>query len=185
MEKHSVNLLIKKKEQSPLFVKLNIIFPAAAAFSLFLFISLFLVSLIYINDNNKQFSSLKNQVESLGKQISDKKNIEGIYTLTAERVKIIDQLNSGRKNYSNLLSKILKLQSNGISITSASIDKKNAVNVSAVASSAAALDEFFSLLTEIGQNKQFNDIKSSGIIRDRSGGYLLSISFKPSEIILK
>lgn len=185
MEKRSVNLLIQKKGQSPLFVKLGIIFPLAAVISLFLFTVFFVVSVVYIANNNKAFGLLKSQVDNLEKQISNKKSIEGIYTLTANRVRTIDQLKSGSKNYTGLLSEILKLQTNGISVTGASIDKKNAVNVSVVASSAATLDDFISLLLTSDQSKLFNDIKGSGIVRDRSGKYLMSISFKPSDRLLR
>lgn len=185
MQKHSVNLLIKKEQQSPFLSKLQLILPILAVAALFLFVVIFLVSIIYIGNNNKQFGTLKLKVESLEREIAEKKNTEGIYTLTLNRVKTISEISAGSKNYSNLLSEILKLQKSGISVTNASIDKKNAINVSIIASSAATLDDFVETLAAAGESKKFSDVKSSGIVRDKSGGYLLTVSFKPSEALLK
>ena len=185
MEKHSVNLLIKKDSESDLVIRLKTFLPVIAVVSLSLFVVSFLVSLLYINNNNMEFKSLKSQSESLEKQISDKKNVEGIYTLTALRIKTIDQLNSGSKNFAKLLFEILKLQSEGINFTQTSIDKKNAVNIAVVASSSASLDDFITKLIAVDSSKQFSDIKSSGIVRDKTGGYLLTISLKPSSNLLQ
>lgn len=185
MEKHSVNLIIKKETDSALVVKLKTFLPIIAVAALLLFVVSFLASLIYINNNNKEFKSLKTQSETLEKQITDKKNIEGIYTLTVQRIKTIDQLSSGNKNFAKLLFEILKLQSTGINFTQTSIDKKNAVNIAVIASSSATLDDFVTRLIEADTNKLFSDIKTSGIVRDKTGGYLLSISAKPSTKLLE
>lgn len=185
MEKQSVNLLIKKEKESPFVSRLRIFLPIASLLALFLFVFSFLGSIIYINKNNEEFTRLQRESASLEKKISDKKYIEGIYTLTVARIATIDQLTGGTKNFANLLSEILKLSSSGINFTQATIDKKNAVTVAAVASSAASLDNFVTSLLKTEAEKSFSEIKSSGIVRDKNGAYLLTISLKPNVTILQ
>lgn len=185
MEKQSVNLLIKKEEGSPFVSRLRIFLPIAALVALFLFVFSFLGSIIYINKNNDEFTRLQKETAAFEKKISDKKYIEGIYTLTVARIATIDQLATGTKNFANLLSEILKLSSSGITFTQASLDKNNAVTVAVVASSAASLDNFVATLLKTEVEKSFSEIKSSGIVRDKNGAYLLTISLKPNVAILQ
>ncbi len=185
MGKHSVNLVISKQAESPLALKLKIILPIAAVASLFIFVVSFLASLLYIKNNSETFASLGVQIDTLEKKISEKKNTEGIYTLTLLRLKTVDQLKSGSKNYAKLLSEILKFGHEGVMISQTSIDKKNAVTVSAVASSSATLDDFVVQLRKTEAAKLFSEIKSSGIVRDKKGAYLLTISLKPDTTLLQ
>lgn len=185
MAKHSVNLIIKKEDEKPLVKKLKVLLPVFSAVSLFIFILVFLSSLIYINKNNNEYNSLRMQIDNLEKRISANKNSEGIYILTVSRVKTIDQLGNGSKKFVTLLSEILKLQSSGVLISQTSIDKKNSITISVAASSAASLDEFATKLLNADAAKLFSDIKTSGIVRDKTAGYLLSVAFKPSNSLLE
>ncbi|MBI3379231.1 hypothetical protein HY029_00585 [Candidatus Gottesmanbacteria bacterium] len=185
MAKHSVNLVIKKENELPVVKKLRLLLPIFSAVSLFIFVILFLSSIIYINKNNSEYNSLRLQIDNLEKRISANKNAEGIYILTVSRVKTIDQLSNGNKKFISLLSEILKLQSSGVLISQTNIDKKNSVTVSVTASSAASLDEFATKLLNADAAKLFSDIKTSGIVRDKNAGYLLSVSFKPSTSLLE
>lgn len=185
MEKRSVNLIIKKDKESPFVTKLKIFLPVAAAISLLLFIGADFASIMYINKNIRDFDTLKLQINKLEKQISDNKNIEGIYTLTLLRLKILEQLKSNTKNYSNLLAEILKLQSEGVNVTQASIDKKNSVSTSIEASSAAQLDNLVTRLIQSDKDKIFSDINTGGVVRNKNGGYKLNLSYKPSNKIIE
>lgn len=185
MQKHSVNLIIKRSNEPPIITKLKVILPIAAVVSLTLFVIFFFSSIIYISRNNQEFNSLKTQITNLEKLISAAKNTEGIYTLTVSRVKTIDQLNSTHKNYFNLLTEIKKLQLSGINLTQVTIDKKNAVVLAVSASSSASLDNFVTTLENRDISKVFSDIKSSGIVKDKTGSYLLSISLKPNPGLLQ
>lgn len=185
MQKHTVNLLIKKQEDSPLLLKLKKILPVLAAVSLSLFVIFFFSSLVYINRNQEEFKSLKRETDNLEKKISQQKNIEGIYALTLSRVKIIGDLQNGYKNFAKLISEIDKFQSNGVVFSQTMIDKKNAVTITTIASSSGALDDFVAALVRAESAKLFSDIKSSGIVRDKTGAYLLSISLKPAPRLLQ
>lgn len=185
MEKHSVNLIIQKDKEAPIVAKLKIFLPVTASIGFFIFIVSFFASLFYINKNINEFDALKLQISRLEKQVSDKKKLEGIYTLTLSRIKTLEQLKKGNKNYSNLLTETLKLQSEGVTITQTSIDKKNSVTASIVASSAARLDDFVTHLVAVDKDKIFTNINTSGIVRNKKGGYLLSIFFTPGNRIIE
>lgn len=185
MQKHSVNLVIARAEESPLLIKLKKILPIVAAVSLCLFVIFFFSSLVYINRNREEFNSLKLQIDNLEKKISQAKNAEGIYTFTVARVKTIGDLQNGNKNFTKLLSAINKLQTNGMFFSQTTVDKKNAVTIATIASSSSALDGFVTTLVRSETAKLFSDIKSSGIVRDKNGAYLLSISLKPVPDLLQ
>lgn len=185
MEKRSVNLIIQKSKESPLFIKLKLMLPIVATVSLSLFVIFFLSSIIYINRNNSEFNASKTQIENLEKKISGNKNTEGIYTLTVSRIKTISQLGSGNKNYALLLFNVMKLESNGVNITQTSIDKKNNVTMAVSASSSAALDEFVTNVGKTESENLFSEIRSSGVVRDKNGGYIMTISLKPNSKILQ
>lgn len=185
MQKHSVNLVIAREEESPHLVKLKKILPIVAAVSLCLFVIFFFSSLVYISRNREEFNSLKVQVDNLEKKISQQKNTEGIYTLTVARVKTIIDLQNGNKNFAKLLSEINKLQSSGVFFSQATVDKKNTVTVAMIASSSSVLDDFVATLVRAETAKLFSEIKSSGIVRDKNGAYLLSISVKPDPTLLQ
>lgn len=185
MEKHTVNLLIKHESESPLVLKLKVYLPIAAVVGLTLFVVFFLISIIYINNNNQEFNALKLQIETLEKRISTYKNSEGMYTLTVSRINTITQLSQGRKNFASLISEIPKLQFNGLEINQTSLDKKNNLTLAVTASSSGTLDEFISLLLKTEAGKRFSDIKSAGVVRDKTGSYLLTISMKPNNSLLQ
>lgn len=185
MQKHSVNLVIRRESEPESVKKLRIFLPLAAVVSLLIFVVAFLSSIIYIGKNNSEFNSLGKQIDNLEKRIAQSKNAEGIYTLTVLRIKTIDQLGTGSKKFAPLLTEILKLQSKGITISQASIDKKNSVNFAVTASSSASLDEFVNTLIRADSAKTFSEINSSGIVRDKDGGYLLTISLKPNNSLLQ
>lgn len=184
MEKHSVNLIIKKEKESPIVTKLKIFLPVTASIGLIIFIISFFASLIYIDKNIRDFDSVKLQISKLEKQISDKKNLEGIYTLTHLRLKTLGQLNSNIKNYSNLVTEVLKLQSDGVKLTHTSINKNNSASISIVASSSASLDDAVTQLIQIDKDKIFTNMKTSGIVRDKNGRYIFEIFFIPSRKII-
>lgn len=185
MQKHAVNLIIKSTHEPPILSKLRVFLPISAVVSLTLFVILFLSSLIYINHNNAEFNTAKTQIDNLERLIGSQKNAEGIYTLTLVRVKTIAQLKSGNKNYTKLLTEIFKLQSPGLTISQTTVDKKNSVTIAATASSSATLDDFVNTLLKQQVVKLFSDIKSSGVVRDKNGGYLLSISLQPNPSLLQ
>lgn len=185
MAKHSVNLVIRKVDELPYITKARIYLPIFAVISLVLFVISFLASIIYINSNSQEFNAVNARIDNLQRSISANKNTEGIYTLTVSRIDTIEQLSTGSKNYTKLLAQILNLQTDGILVSQSTIDKKNAVTVTVTASSSAVLDDFVTSLLKEDASKTFSDIKSSGIVRDKNGAYLFTITLTPNNSLLQ
>lgn len=185
MEKHTVNLLIRKTDEPAVLVKLRIYLPIMAAAGMLLFVISFLASVIYVGQNSRQFNALNTQIDNAEKRISGSKNAEGIYTLSYFRISTLGELKKGSKNYAKLLSDVLKMQSAGVSVSQITVDGKNSVAATVTASSAATLDNFASVLFKADADKKYSDIKTSGIVRDKTGGYLLTILMKPDNSLLQ
>lgn len=185
MEKHSLNLIIKKETDSPLIHKIKLFLPLSAFISLLLFGLIFTVSVIYINSNISQFNLLKKEVERLEKRISDQKTAEGIYTFSLSKLNVLGQILNGSKNFSPLISEIINLPSSEVNITSANADAKDNVAVSLVASSSAAMDRFVTLLLEKEKEKTISQIYAQGITREKKGSYLFTITFKSNSALLQ
>lgn len=185
MGRHSINLILSKSAENSYIRGLKKILPIVAGLSSAIFIPLFVFSIIRVNNSVKQFNLLKNEVETFERKISDQKNIEGIYTLTAMRLNVLAQILSRGKNFSKLIPEIDNLQGKGIDIDSASIDKQGSVSLSLIASSSAALDDFVTLLLIKDKEKLYSNIRSGGLTREKKGNYKLSLSFKVSEALLQ
>lgn len=185
MAKHSVNLVIRKVDESPYLTKAKIYLPVIAVVSLVLFVISFLASILYISNNSQEFNAVNARIDNLQRRISASKNTEGVYTLTFFRIKTSEQLSAGSKNYTKLLSEILKFQSEGILVSQTTVDKKNAVTVSVTASSSAAMDDLITALLKADASKLFTNIASSGIVRDKTGNYLFTLTLAPNISLLQ
>lgn len=184
MKRQTVNLVISKTED-PTLHKLKIILPLIAAISLSIFVIIFMVSIIYVNSNIKGYNQLKAEAETLEKRIASVKNSEGIYTLTSERLRVIKELTGLNRNFYNLVSKVDELQSGGINIYSAVSDGAGSLSLSLTASSASDLDNIVTQLLSIERAKLFAQMQASGILREKTGNYLLNVNLKVDKSIFK
>lgn len=178
MVKYSVNLILKEEKESPLVKKLKIIFPLVSFLLLIFFGLIFLFTYFYINANSREFNLLNKEIERYEKQISEYKITEGIYTLTGSKLKVIDELLADSKNFSPVVGTLLALQTSGITITSITTDKLGNISFSIIASSSASMDMFVNKIIEEENEELFSDITAQGIVRDKKGNYILSISAK-------
>lgn len=185
VSKTAVNLIIRKETESPVLKKLNVIFPVLAILSLTVFVLIFLASIIYYNGNILKFNLIKREIESLEKKIGDQKTTEGVYTLSANRLNILNQMASQNPNFPKVLTEIDNLNSTGINILSAASDDKGLLSVDLIASSSSSLDDFVGILKKQEQKKLFSKIEAHGIVREKKGNYLLTITLLADPSILK
>lgn len=177
MAKNTVNLIITRDEEPAPVKKLKIILPIAAIVVLLIFIIVFVASILYINKNIVAYNILKRNVEQLEKNIASRKNIEGVYTLTSLRLKVLDELSARIKDFPAVMDDVDKLNGNGIIIKSVSSDSKGNISFSVSASNSSSLNDFVNLLKAFEGDKHFSQIKASGITREKKGIYDFSITF--------
>lgn len=185
MAKYSVNLMIGQHKELPLIRSLRTILPVAAAFSLFIFIVLFIWSVIYTNNNIAQFNVLKKEVEALEQKIIAQKNSEGLYILTAGRLNTLSQLTEETRDFSKTLNVAENFSSKSINLVAGSVNKKGELTLSFTASSSGDLDDLVMLLIMKNREKVFSDIQASGIVRDKKGNYSLSVFSKASKELMQ
>lgn len=185
MAKYSVNLILAKKNESDIFVKLKIIFPLVALGILLLFLLGFGLTVVYINANSHRFNQIKSEVSIYENKINSLKEVEGIYTLTSGRLNVLDQLMTGSFTFDKLLSEINDMNSPDIKISALSIDSKGNLNLHMTASSSAVLDDLVAIFISRQDKKLFSDIKAAGITRDKKGGYSLNINLNTNKTLLE
>lgn len=185
MAKKGINLVIKKETETILIRRFKIVLPIIALVGLGLFIIMFVTSIIYINTNIMKYNMLKREIDQSEKRISSQKNVEGIYTLTSSRLNTLEQLSSQVYNFPPIISEIDGLQSETISVQSADADNKNNISFSVIASSSAAFDDFINLLINNEQKKRFSKIEGHGIIRDKKGNYLMTVTLNIDPSVIK
>ena len=181
MQKIKLNLIIIGVRETALLKHFKIILPLVAGFLFLIFVIAFGISLLYVNKNITEFNRLKKEAEKLNQDIAVQKNIEGVYTITAQRVSVLAKLLDNYKNFSNLISEIQSLNSDNIKINASTFDQKGDVAFSLVASNSASLDNFVSLLLVKENKKSYSGIRASAINRNKKGGYNLNISFKAAD----
>jgi hypothetical protein len=185
MVKHSVNLILAGPSEPPYIRTLKTYLPIAALVSLVVFVLVFIVSVVFLDSNTKQLNFLKNEAETLEKKISDQKNVEGIYTLTAMKLSVLAQILLSGKNFSKFLPEIDSLQGRGITIDSAVIDKQGNISFPLLASSSGVLDDFVTLLLAKDREETYSKITAGGTVREKKGDYKLSITFKASQAFMQ
>lgn len=186
MVKKSINLLIEKELDSLLVAKLKHYLPIAAASCFIIFIILFIVSVTNSKKNLAQYNVLQEEVNKLENKIEERKNLEGVYTLSYSILKTINEILSKKVNFTPLLSEVMKINSDYLSVTQASSDDKGKVNFSITASSSASLNDLVSFLQEReDKDKIFSEVIANGATRNTLGGYELSISFTADESLYR
>lgn len=181
--KHSVNLLIKKKDFSPTAEKIKRITTIAAVVSVVGFLLFFAGSLWYVQTNIQKFSSMKQEVEQIEKKIAAKKQIEGLYTLTAARAETLEKILTTGSSFEGLMAHVRELQTEGIELTSVDADAAGNLSIAVHASSSASLDTFISFLLEAEKEKKLSHIIASRILRQESGDYIFLLTFAGSETL--
>lgn len=182
MVKKNINLLIEKELDSHLVTKLKLYLPVGAVVFLVLFIILFIMSITYTKKNLEQYRALKEEISQLEGKIDEKKNLEGVYTLSYTILNTIKEILKNKVTFTPLLSELMKVNTDNLSVIHASSDNKGKVNLNIIASSSAYLNNLVTFLhDEEDRYKVFSNMTAGGIIRNKDGGYELSISLKADE----
>lgn len=183
--KKSVNLIIEEKIELSIVRKLRKILPVAAALSLFLFAIIFFTSLIYVNNNLRDFNLLKKDIETLEGKITALKKTEGIYNITTAKLFALEQILSQKKSFYKVLENIDNLQKNYITISSVTIDSDSNISFGVTASSSSQVDDFINLLLAREQKKLYSNIQAAGFMKDKKDSYVFSISMKSDPSLLR
>jgi hypothetical protein len=185
MSKASVNLILSKKKETKLSKKLKLLFPLIAGISLFIFIILFIISLTYVNSNINKFNLLKKESERLEAKISAQKSVEGIYTVSLNRLSALDTLLTNSMSFIAILPEITAANGSGISLSNANVSEKGNLAVSLQASSSASLDDFVTFLKKKEEKKLYSEIIASSILREKKGIYHLGLTFKVNKSLIQ
>lgn len=182
MVKKNINLLIEKELDSHLVAKLKLFLPVVAVVFFVLFIILFIVSISYTKKNLEQYKVLKEEVSQLESKIDEKKNLEGVYTLSYSILNAIKEILNNKVTFTPILSELMKINTEHLGVTQASSDNKGKINLSITASSSAYLNNLVTFLHDKeDKDKIFSNITASGVNRNKTGGYELTISLKADE----
>ncbi|MBI2616856.1 hypothetical protein HYW55_01825 [Candidatus Gottesmanbacteria bacterium] len=177
MAKRSVNLIISKRDFSETAEKLKRITTITAGISIVLFLLLFALSVWYVRTNTDKFTQMKQELDQVEKKVAAKKQAEGLYVLTSQRLSVLEKLLAQTSPYDGLIGNIAGLSTEGISITSVTADSRGNLSISILASSSASLDAFITSLLYAEQEKRLSKIFAQGILRHEEGDYSLTLLF--------
>lgn len=183
--KKSVNLIIESKIQSPLVKKLKKYLPILSVIGLIVFLLSFIISLIYINSNLKDYETMKQEVAQLEDKISGMKKTEGIYDITATKIKALEMILADKKSYLKAIENIEYLQQLDISIPSAEISSDGKIAFSVSASTSAQVDDFVALLLDQEKKKIFSNIEAQSFLKDKQGAYNFGVVLTIDSSLLK
>lgn len=183
--KRSINLLPRKERTALLSLRLNHIAIRVAAVSLLVFCCTVLFSVVYLRIQYDRFNGLKQEVQDLELRISERKAVEGLATITSEKLGVLERLNGINRRYSRLLRETLGLETPMVRILSIAVGKNRSMTLAVTAQTSQALEEFVEGLIRGEASGQFTDITASGILRERTGSYSLTISLTPDATLFQ
>lgn len=183
--KRSINLVLSKQPQPLIIRRLNVILPAVAGIFFFLFIAIYVGSILYLKENQKEYNSINSEITENEKAIESQKNKEGVYRYTLSLLTVLDQIASAYQSYTPLAQEISDLNSLGLGIKTFGTTTKGDVSINLSAKSTDSLEQLVIALKQRDKDKKFSEIRASGISRDRDGVYQLSLSFKAAPVLLK
>jgi len=179
MLKKSINLITPREKEPYIIRRLKTTVPIISAVSLFVFVALFIFSIVYVNQNVNSYNQLVAQVAALENQIEKEKSKEGIYTLTSQVVDVVKQLISVKQEHYQIFSDIWNLQTEGITYTSIIIDQKGKISINVEVDSYEILTAFIEKIVNMENvSKSFSQIRAEGVTRDKKGIYTFTISMQ-------
>lgn len=177
MARKTINLLISRQEETLAYQRLRKFSPIVAATFLTLFLITYLISLIYISVNSRDYNNLKSEVEISEKRVSDNKATEGVYLATVNLLDLIKKIkNQEAQEVAVIFPELYSLQSSNTYINTAAIDNKGAVNLNITSFSLDSLEELVNQLKSKEESANFKSIKAQGILREKDGSYTLTIT---------
>lgn len=186
MVKQSVNLIIKKDEDSPKVKKFKKILPIVAGVFFFVLIISSIVIFQYMSSLTAELNGLKRDVSIYEQRITAQGHNEDLYLTSQKVLTSIEKILLNKKSFSPLLSEVVNLPTSGITIPGASADKMGNLSFNLIASSSSKLDEFVTVLREKEtKSKLFSQIFAGGIVRSVKGVYSASITLKVDKLLLQ
>lgn len=183
--KKSVNLIIKSKIERPFIQRLKILLPLTASLGLLLFCVVFVVSVVYLNTNLKEYNLLNKDIEALKGEIASQKKAEGIYNISALKLTVLEQIISQQKSFTNVISQINNFKNNNLTISLAKIDTDQKISLSITASSSAVINDFVEKLLISENQKKFSKIFAEGFMKNKKNEYTFIISMLADPTLFK
>src|SRR3990167_1318854 len=182
MNKKSINLLIIAEPEPYYLTRLKKISTWVSAILVSIFLITYIVSLIYIQANNKDYQQMKKQYEELEKDIQKTKSTESIYLTTIGILDTIKKIKaSDNLIIINTLPLIYNNRNEGTNIIISSIDNQGPVGFSVKSESIETLESFIKELNQLENNGNFTNIQAAGIIRETDGSYNLSVNLNANK----
>lgn len=179
MARKTINLLILRQEETLTYRRLRKTAPIIAGIFITLFLIAYLVSLVYISSNVRDYNNLKSQVENLENSVAQKKATEGVYLATVNVLDLIKKIkNQDSEKVAVIFPELYNLANSNTYINTASIDNKGNVNINLTSYSLDSLEELVNQLKQKEETANFNSIKAHGILREKDGSYTLTIALK-------
>lgn len=186
MAKKSINLIVKTQAETTVVHRARKFLPIAAGVSIFIFITVFVANLIYINANLAAFKLSEAEARSIVKKIEASTETEATYILTANLVSKLNTILSSDLNYTNITGEIFGLKSDELKITSVNIDENGDISLAITVDSVTTLDEFVRILIDKEErDHKFNNIEAYGIVRDKDSKYILTVILKADKSLLQ
>lgn len=185
MIKRSINLILPIKPEPPLLKKLRVFLPIAAGIITFIFLIIFISTLIYLKIRNDEYDQMLTQSQLLESKITSQKSEEGFYILTYRMLSTIEKILSRTTTFNGFTSDVAEFNSSPLTLQGFSITSKGAGRVSVYTQDANALTDLVNLLSKADEEKKYSNIIASDIVRDSHGLYFVNLTFKPNSNLLK
>ncbi|OGG06934.1 hypothetical protein A3D05_06665 [Candidatus Gottesmanbacteria bacterium RIFCSPHIGHO2_02_FULL_40_24] len=176
MKHKSINLLPDIEEDSSYLRRIKKIAPIIAGTSLIIFLVFYSVSLLYVQQNLREFNRINTEIDLLERKISLEKPRESVYLTSISVLETIKKvLSADSKIIINILPVIINTPDTGILLSQATIDQSGKVSLTISAPSIDTLEIFVSEMIKHERISGFNNIIANGIVRDSAGSYSLSV----------
>ena len=134
------------------------------------------MSLLYVQQNLREFNRINTEIDLLERKISLEKPRESVYLTSISVLETIKKvLSADSKIIINILPVIINTPDTGILLSQATIDQSGKVSLTISAPSIDTLEIFVSEMIKHERISGFNNIIANGIVRDSAGSYSLSV----------
>src|SRR3989338_653634 len=183
MKHKSINLLPDIEEDSSYLRRIKKIAPIIAGTSLIIFLVFYSVSLLYVQQNLREFNRINTEIDLLERKISLEKPRESVYLTSISVLETIKKvLSADSKIIINILPVIINTPDTGILLSQATIDQSGKVSLTISAPSIDTLEIFVSEMIKHERISGFNNIIANGIVRDSAGSYSLSVELNVNNL---
>lgn len=170
-----INLSVKKEREAP--KKLSIARIRLISYATLFFVCIFSIVIFLIN---LRFSTeaIKNQQTQVRQSLSSyNETIAKIYVLNSRLTDISTILN-GRKKYTEDVSQIIDLASQGLTIKDMSVDQQNLLKINAVSGSLSDINTFLNKILDLSNSGVIQGVNLNNLQTSEGGGFLISLEIQ-------